>query len=101
MAFGKLSARFLAWVQDGFLMLDDKAEECQSMSITNDAEEVVKWAVRNIKGWNRILYRDTMGQWDELVVKNNEFAGFRHIGGETAGEAIKNAQKKQEQKQGT
>lgn len=80
MAFGKLSAKFNAKIQDEYLLLEDLAEEYQCMSITNDAEEVVKWATKNITGWSRILYKDTVGQWDELVVQNGEFKGFRCIG---------------------
>jgi hypothetical protein len=45
------------------------------MSVTNDAEAVVAW----VNAWcpeRRIIYRDTMGQWDELLHSNGRFDGF-------------------------
>lgn len=45
------------------------------MSVTNDAEAVVAY----VNAWHpgkRIIYRDTMGQWDELKHTNGRFDGF-------------------------
>lgn len=88
MAFGKLDAKFTARVEERFLVLEDLAEKYQCMSITNDAEAVVEWCVKNLAGWDRLIYRDTMGQWDEIVVKKQQFTGFRHIGGKDMKEAL-------------
>lgn len=45
------------------------------MSVTNDAENVVADVLRQYPN-HRIIYRDTMGQWDELVHFNGKFTGF-------------------------
>lgn len=44
-------------------------------SITNDAEAVTT-AVFAQFGPRRIIYRDTMGHWDELVHQDGVFCGF-------------------------
>jgi hypothetical protein len=45
-------------------------------SVTNDAERVVMVLNKQYPG-HRILYRDTMGHWDELVHKDGNFLGFK------------------------
>lgn len=45
------------------------------MSVTNDAECVVREIAGAYPG-KRIIYRDSMGQWDELLHKNGEFVDF-------------------------
>jgi hypothetical protein len=45
------------------------------MSVTNDAEAVVAF-VNALHPEKRIVYRDTMGQWDELLHTNGRFDGF-------------------------
>jgi len=50
-------------------------------SVTNDAEAVVenlKDVYGGLKGW-RILYRDSMGNWDELRHNGETFTGFRNL----------------------
>ena len=49
---------------------DDDVPGCRS--ITNDAERVCKVFSRS-----RIIYRDTDGNWDEIVHKGGAFLGFR------------------------
>jgi hypothetical protein len=46
------------------------------MSVTNDAEAVVQDIL--LRGYlrSRILYRDSAGQWDELLHNGIEFTGF-------------------------
>jgi hypothetical protein len=50
-----------------------------SVSVTNDAEHVI--ADLAAKGFDlfqyRVIYKDVRGVWDELLVKNGRFAGFR------------------------
>jgi hypothetical protein len=46
-----------------------------SVSVTNDAEAVVRFVNARYPG-HRIFYRDTMGNWDELVHANGIFTGF-------------------------
>jgi len=46
-----------------------------AMSVTNDAEAVVAEIVPRFKG-KRIVYKDSDGNWDELVHNGREFTGF-------------------------
>jgi hypothetical protein len=54
-------------------------------TITNDVENVVAdlAARRLLLGPfdepRRVIYRDTMGVWDEILVRNGRFAGFRSL----------------------
>ena len=45
------------------------------LSVTNDAEAVVEAVCRHYPG-RRIIYRDTTGQWDELVHAKGSFVDF-------------------------
>lgn len=45
------------------------------MSVTNDAENVVAEVV-NEYGDKRVIYRDSMGNWDELEHTRGTFDGF-------------------------
>ena len=44
-------------------------------SVTNDAENVVATLAGKL-GNRRLFYYDSMGEMDELLVKNGQFAGF-------------------------
>ena len=50
-------------------------------SVTNDAENVIADFIA--KGFDmsnyHVIYKDTRGVWDEMLVKNGEFADFRSI----------------------
>lgn len=45
-------------------------------SVTNDAELVVA-ELAKVYGDRRIIYRDSMGNWDELQHDGERFTGFR------------------------
>lgn len=45
------------------------------LSVTNDAEYVVR-TLDNMYHNFRIIYQDTMGNWDELKHDNGVFTGF-------------------------
>jgi len=47
----------------------------RGMSVTNDAENVVAEVV-NEYGDKRVVYRDSMGNWDELEHNDGTFTGF-------------------------
>lgn len=47
----------------------------RGMSVTNDAENVVSEVVTEY-GNKRVIYRDSMGCWDELEHNNGTFTGF-------------------------
>ena len=53
------------------------------MSITNAAEVVVRQVYAEY-GDRRIVYRDSMGRWDELVHERGRFRGFAPFGGKNA-----------------
>jgi hypothetical protein len=72
-------------VRPGFLCLIDRSMMDGNeawRSITNDAEKIILYmiALGHDLARNRVIYRDTTGNWDELIVVNSEFAGFRFIG---------------------
>jgi hypothetical protein len=46
------------------------------MSITNDAENVVRHVLADYPD-HQIIYRDTTGRWDELLHWNGQFSGFK------------------------
>lgn len=48
-------------------------------SVTNDAEAVISSLLREgiDPAPRHFIYRDTTGQWDELVVRNGRFHSFR------------------------
>jgi YD repeat-containing protein len=65
-------ARRLVWIVD---------EDDGAVSVTNDAEAVVAELYQRHPAC-RFIYRDSMGNWDELLHANGVFAGFapaRHL----------------------
>ena len=46
-----------------------------SISVTNDAEHVVRDIHQRHPNY-RVIYRDSQGQWDELVHSNGTLTGF-------------------------
>jgi hypothetical protein len=59
------SAARIVWIAD----LDE------GLSVTNDAERVVGALNADYPGF-RVIYRDTLGFWDELKHEDGEFRGF-------------------------
>lgn len=59
-------------------------------SVTNDVENVVE-DLRHA-GYDlstaRIVYRDSDGTWDEILVSDGRFAGFGSLGAESESEAV-------------
>ena len=68
-------------VTEDTVFIVDNAEISQSMSITNDAENVVSY-LNTLYPSKRIVYRDTTGKWDALSHVNGEFKGFREWKGD-------------------
>jgi hypothetical protein len=54
-------------------------------SITNDAEAVVEIVNKAFPN-RRIIYKDSCGQWDELVHAKGSFVGFQHYSDEIPNE---------------
>lgn len=66
-------------VLEGVLVLRDLDV---GMSVTNDAEAVVRWALR-LPDWDHrwpIVYRDSQGHYDALEHVRGEFSGFVTLG---------------------
>jgi len=65
-------------IVDSVIAITDHDE---GRSVTNDVENVVAdfRHVADLAGC-RMIYRDTIGVWDEILVREGRFAGFRSIG---------------------
>lgn len=69
-------------------------DECDprspTMSVTNAAEHVVQLLAREglITPDRRVIYRDTQGFWDELVVEDGRFVRFALIGARSLDDAV-------------
>jgi hypothetical protein len=59
-------------------------------TVTNDADAVVEDLVRDLGGLSgkTVIYRDTTGIWDELVVHKDRFSGFRSVNEKDLGRAL-------------
>jgi hypothetical protein len=59
-------------------------------SITNDADNVVEDLSRAgfLTSGARVIYLDSCGVWDELVVRDGRFFGFQSIGARDRSEAL-------------
>jgi hypothetical protein len=53
-------------------------EDDSNMSVTNDAENVVIKLLTTF-GNKRIIYRDTMGNWDELCHNGRRFTHYMSV----------------------
>ena len=77
----------------GFICLIDHDE---GRSVTNDAENVIaslRAAAYDLTT-NRVIYRDTRGVWDELLVVDGAFAGFASISEANLDAAISKARRR-------
>ncbi len=60
--------------KDGFFVIRDVGD---GLSVTNDAENVVKRLLEGpLKQGQKLLYYDSDGLLDELVIKDGKFSGF-------------------------
>lgn len=44
-------------------------------SVTNAAENVAAWAQQNYPG-KRLIYRDSIGRWDEIIITSSNIVTF-------------------------
>lgn len=66
-------------IEDGVVCIVDRDEG--GMSVTNGIEHVLnELRARDIDLSLPIIYRDTMGVWDEIIVKDETFVDFQSIG---------------------
>ncbi|MES0071866.1 hypothetical protein [Mesorhizobium sp. M0058] len=68
----------------GFVFIADRCRP-GAMSLTNDAERVVRECL-GIYGERRIVYRDSNGDWAEMLHTGIQFRGFAPFAGEIPGE---------------
>lgn len=67
-----------------FICLEDTGK---GRSITNAAEEVIQQLETATAAYGidldryAVIYRDTMGNWDQLLHRDGRFAGFKSLGG--------------------
>jgi hypothetical protein len=62
-------------------------------SVTNDAENVIEDLSRaGVLDGRRVLYRDTDGRWDELLVRDGAFVGFIALGAASPAGAVAKAE---------
>jgi hypothetical protein len=65
---------------DGVFVLEDLSAQLGGMTVTNQAERVVRrLAAGGLEDYHRIVYRDSEGVYDELVHGRGEFIGFAPI----------------------
>ena len=66
---------------DEYVLIRDVGPWDVHMSVTNDAEAVVKALVATGHlGTRKLFYIDSDGRTDRLLVENGEFAGFKREG---------------------
>jgi len=73
---------------DDILLIIDRNQG--GRSVTNDAENVIATlADRGVPVDRHIIYRDSIGRWDEMIVARGRFEGFAPIGVKDEIEAIR------------
>lgn len=74
---GHPRAKFTTSIHGSIIALVDKDE---GRTVTNDADAVIACLATNYDlSKFRVIYRDTRGIWDEMVVRDGRFADFRSI----------------------
>lgn len=82
----KQGAEFAVIVYDeltpAVLVIEDL--DLGSMSVTNDIENVIRKCSKSVDlTKKRVIYKDSTGIYDEVLVYNGAFSGFRSLGGIT------------------
>jgi hypothetical protein len=77
-------------VHGAFVLVVDQD---RGRSVTNDAENVIEDLSRaGVLAGRRVLYCDTDGRWDELLVSEGAFVGFVALGAATPAGALAKAE---------
>ena len=84
-----------AWerIEPGFIAVidqDDGLLQFVSCSVTNDAENVIRYLARvaGLRDEDRVIYRDTQGRWDQLLHRDGKFGGYVLLAAGSKEEAI-------------
>jgi hypothetical protein len=77
-------------IRPGFICLVDLDI---GRSLTNNAAVLIADVVHDgyDLAMNRVIYRDTMGIWDQMLVAGNRFSGFKRLNCSNLEAAIKAA----------
>jgi hypothetical protein len=74
---GHPRAKFSYSTHGSIIAIVDKDE---GRSVINDADAVIACLATNFDlAKFRVIYRDTRGIWDEMIVRDGRFADFRNI----------------------
>jgi hypothetical protein len=71
--------------------MDDGFQQLVTVSVTNDAERVVRFLAAQpdgLRDGDHLIYRDTQGQWDALLHQGGKFVNFNVLGKKTVEDAI-------------
>jgi hypothetical protein len=91
--YGNSPSTYTYTVEDGVICIVDQN---RGRSVTNDAEYVIEDLHEKGLDLDKlpVIYRDTLGVWDQLRVEKGEFLDFHSLGAtrdkETAKERVKN-----------
>lgn len=82
-----MSYQIVATTSDYVALIDNN----DGVSITNDAENIVRDLITNglVSNGTLIIYRDTLGQWDQLCIESGKFIGYRILGARTLEDALR------------
>lgn len=75
----RLFAVYAAYIRDEFPEVVFVEDVGTGMSVTNNAEAVVERVAAAHPG-RRIIYRDSEGDWDELLHRSGVFVDFAALG---------------------
>ena len=74
-----MKANYTIYEEDSSrVTLLDIGPHSQHLTITNDAERVVKEMLPYLNG-RQLVYIDSLGELTELRIRNGEFAGFNPV----------------------
>lgn len=78
-----LKSNFTFEIHDSYIgkivaIIDEYTDANPTMSVTNDIENVIDYVVSSLQPHvpEYFIYRDTTGQWDEIIVLDGEFKSF-------------------------
>lgn len=87
-----LRSSFDLYVISGVICIEDR-DEPGKMSVTNDADNVVQHVLKAYPKAKTIVYRDSSGNWDQLLFNKGEFTAFRTLVTKDRQDAINTASK--------
>lgn len=74
-------------LENGIICVEDQCEPL-SMSVTNDAERVVSYIISMYPLAKAIIYRDTEGNWDQLLFERGKFTTYKCLATKERSQAV-------------